>query len=428
MTRSLGVVAVLVLFVLAACGTDTADQRATVAPVASASGATSSSSTTGTIPAPTGLPEFYSVPDPLPAGQPGDVIKTELLTSSKLHGTLTRVMYHSRSIQDADIPVTGLIAVPTTPPPAGGYPVISWAHGTTGIADTCAPSLAPDDYADLANNLLDAGYVVVGTDYEGLGTPGRHPYIVGDSEARGTLDIIRAARKLPDTHASDRYLVWGHSQGGHAAMFALHIADTWAPELHLVGVVAGAPPSQLSLIYAALQTSPFKHYLLMAAAGFNAAYGDAAAPLAEVLTPKGIEALANVDHGCSGDIATATADIPTSEVTKADPSTVPTWAKLLNDNDPGKFTAPAKEPLLVIQGGNDEQIPVAATALMFDQLCKIKQVEQRWIYPGQTHAGVIAPSFGDMLRWINDRFAGVPAPDATAPTGQPDVQAQTCPS
>ena len=177
--------------------------------------------------------------------------------------------------------------------------MISWAHGTTGIADTCAPSLSPDDYVSLANGLLDAGYVVVGTDYEGLGTPGRHPYIAGPSEARGTLDIVRAARNLPDVHASDRYLVWGHSQGGHAAMFSLHIADDWAPELHLVGVVAGAPPSQLSLVYQALKTSPFKYYLLMAAAGLNAGFGDAGAPLDKVLTPAGLAALPAVDQGCT---------------------------------------------------------------------------------------------------------------------------------
>jgi pimeloyl-ACP methyl ester carboxylesterase len=424
--RSLAGLLALVI-IAAACGADTPDRGTAVAGVTPAS-ASAPPATSGTIPAPAGLPAFYAVPDPLPAGQPGDVIKSEPVTSAKLHGTMTRVMYHSRSIQDRDIPVTGLIAVPNTPPPAGGFPVIAWAHGTTGIADQCAPSLAPDDYADLANTLLDAGYVVVGTDYEGLGTPGRHPYIVGDSEARGTLDIVRAARTLPDAHASDRYLVWGHSQGGHAAMFALHIADTWAPELHLVGVVAGAPPSQLGLIYTALQTSPFKYYLLMAGAGFNAAYGDQAAPLDAVLTPTGITALAEVDKGCAGDVGRATADLPTSSVTKGDPNQSPEWAKLLKENDPGQFSAPASEPLLVIQGGNDEQIPVAATALMFDQLCTIGQVEQRWIYPGQSHAGVIAPSFGDMLTWINDRFAGAPAPDPTAPVGQPDVQAQRCPA
>jgi hypothetical protein len=84
--------------------------------------------------------------------------------------------------------------------------------------------------------------------------------------------------------------------------------------------------------------------------------------------------------------------------------------------------------VLIIQGGNDEQIPVASSQLLFGQLCAINQVTQRWIYPGQSHAGVIGPSFPDMLHWINDRFAGDPVPDATPPTGQPDVQAQSCPS
>src|SRR3954452_12337267 len=191
------------------------------------SAASSSAAPSRLLAPPAGLPEFYGVSDPLPAGQPGDVIKTEPVTVDGLHGTMQRVMYHSQSLAGDDIPVTGLIAVPSTPPPNGGYPVVSWAHGTTGIADTCAPSLAPDDYVQIANGLLDAGYAVVGTDYEGLGTPGRHPYIAGPSEGRGTIDIVRAARNIPEVHASDRYLVWGHSQGGHAAMFSLNLADKW---------------------------------------------------------------------------------------------------------------------------------------------------------------------------------------------------------
>ena len=374
------------------------------------------------------LPAFYTVPDPLPAGQPGEVIKTEDEAAPGLHGTIRRVMYHSRSIAGNDIAVTGLMAVPDGPAPAGGFPVVTWAHGTTGIADQCAPSLTPGDFTDLANALLDKGYLVVGTDYEGLGTPGRHPYIVGESEARSTLDIVRAAHNLLGSDVSPDYVVWGHSQGGHAAMFALHIADSWAPELHLLGVVAGAPPSQLYLIYQALQGSPFRYYLLMAAAGWNAAYGDQAAPLDAVLTPQGLQTVSEVDNGCSGYLYSVTSGYATSDLLKADPNTVPEWAALLKANDPGQFTSAAPEPLLVIQGGNDEQIPVAATAIMFDQLCAIGQTEQRWIYPGQSHAGVIGPSLTDMLTWIGDRFGGGANPDPYAPVGQSDVQAQTCPA
>ena len=374
------------------------------------------------------LPPFYDVPAPLPAGQPGEVVKTEDVSAPGLHGTMRRIMYHSQSITGADIAVTGLIAVPSSPAPAGGFPVISWAHGTTGIADMCAPSLGGADVIGFANRLLDAGYVVTATDYEGLGTPGRHPYIVGESEARSTLDIVRAARNLVDAHASDRYVVWGHSQGGHAAMFSLHIADAWAPELHLLGVVAGAPPSQLYLVYQALKDSPFRAYILMAAAGFNAAYGDALAPLDKILTPTGLQALDTVDDGCADYVAQQTAGIPTEDMIKADPSTVPEWNALLNANDPGKFTAPSAVPLLMIQGGNDEQIPVVSTQILFDQQCAIGQTEQRWVYPGQSHAGVIGPSFDDMLTWIDNRFAGVSAPDPYQPIGQADVETEQCPA
>lgn len=410
---------VALAIVAGACSSDSEPPR-----TAASSGAVTASDR----PPPEGLPAFYGVPAPLPPGDPGAVIKTEAVPAAGLRGTLLRVMYHSRSVQGDDIPVTGLIAIPSTPPPVEGYPVISWAHGTTGLADECAPSVSADGYAEFANRMLDEGYLVVATDYEGLGTPGRHPYIVGESEARGTIDIVRAARALPETHAGRRYVVLGHSQGGHAAMYALHIADTWAPELDLVGVVAGAPPSQLLLIYQALQRSPFKHYLLMAAAGLNAGYGDEKAPLDAVLTDRGIDALAAVDEGCSGEIAAATAGIATSEVTKADPSTVPEWNALLKENDPGQFTVPARQPLLVIQGGDDEQIPVVATQLMFDQLCKIGQVQQRWVYPGQSHAGVLVPSLADVLGWIGRRFAGEPTPDRVAPTGQPDVDVRSCPA
>jgi len=377
---------------------------------------------------PPGLPLFYAVPDPLPQGDPGDVIALEQEPVAGLHGSLYRVMYHSRSVLGKDIAVTGLIAVPATPPPAGGYEVISWAHGTTGIADVCAPSLDPSSYGGFANVLLDQGYLVTATDYEGLGTPGRHPYLVGESEARGVLDIVRAARNLSNLHAGDRYLVWGHSQGGHAAMFSLHIAGQWAPELHLVGVVAGAPPSQLLFLGQALQSSPFRYYELMVAAGFNAAYADQGAPLDEVLTTLGIQKLSLVDQGCAGTIAAGVQGLNFNDLQKADPSSVPLWHDLLAANDPGLFTQASPEPLLIIQGGSDEQIPVISTQILFGQLCTLGQGTQRWIYPGQSHAGVIAPSFADMSAWIADRFAGKAAPGSLTPTGLPNVDAIACES
>ncbi len=377
------------------------------------------------------MPSFYDVPDPLPAGGPGTVIRTEAVTVPGLHGTMERVMYKSKSIRGQDIAVTGLIAIPDTPAPAGGYKVLDWAHGTAGIADQCAPSLDPAGQIPSANAFLDKGWVIVATDYEGLGTPGRHPYIVGNSEARGVIDIVRAARNQYADIGND-YVVWGHSQGGHAAMFALHDADAWAPELHLVGVVAGAPPSQLGLVYDFLKTSPYKYYLLMVAAAINAAYGDAAAPVADVLNSQGQSKLPLVDQGCTGYLAQQTAglDVQSLMAQQPDgsynPTQNPTWGPLIAAQDPANFTTPAPEPLLIIHGGNDEQIPTASSQLLAGQLCTTGQNVERWMYPGQSHAGVIGPSFGDMIAWMAARFAGEPAPDPIGPDGQADIKDTIC--
>ena len=418
MTRSLLIVGALALLA-AACSSSAKD---------SASDTEATTSTTSVVAAPTGLPAFYSVPLPLPA-TPGAVLKSEVVPVEGLHGTMHRVMYVSKSVHGQPVAVTGLIAVPKSTPPAGGFPVVSWGHGTNGMADKCAPSIDPTDSQTVAlgNTLLDQGWVVTASDYEGEGTPGLMPYIAGISAARSVIDIVRAAENMPDAHASKDYVVWGHSEGGHTAMFALNIGPTYAPELKLHGVVAGAPPSQFQYIYNYLKTSPFKHYILMAAGGLNAAYGDTEAPLDQVLTPYGMSLLPVLDKGCSDYVAEQVANVDIAQATKTDPFTVPAWKKILTENDPQGFTSVNTVPLLMIQGGNDEQIPVVSTKLLADHLCGLGQDLSRWIYPGQSHAGVIGPSSADMTHWIKDRFAGGPTPDPYKPTGQSNIEITTCP-
>src|SRR5690606_37318924 len=142
------------------------------------------------------LPEFYQVPSI--GASPGTIIKSEPVAAAGVNGSMHRIMYGSESGRGEAIAVTGVVAVPDSPPPPGGYPVVAWAHGTTGIADECAPSLvAENDQSPLLNELLDQGWLVVATDYEGMGTPGRHPYVIGESEARSVIDSVRAAHGLP---------------------------------------------------------------------------------------------------------------------------------------------------------------------------------------------------------------------------------------
>jgi fermentation-respiration switch protein FrsA (DUF1100 family) len=379
-------------------------------------------------PPPAGLPAFYGVPEPLPSRPPGTLLKAEKLAAPTIHGTLYRVMYESRSLQNRALAVTGVVIVPSRPAPSGGYPVVTWGHGTNGMADKCAPSLDPATAAPLANALLDRGWELTASDYQGEGTPGILPYISGVIAARNTIDIVRAARQLTGADASSNYVVWGHSEGGQTAMFALDIASAYAPELHLRGVVAGAPPSQFGLIYTFLKTSPFRFYLLMAAGGLNAAYGDAAAPLDQVLKPAGVALIPALDKECSDVLARLMGKVSIASVTKGDPFTIPAWRQVLIANDPGSFSAPGAAPLLIIQGGADEQIPPVSTQILARHLCGVGQNLERWIYPGRSHAGVIAVSAADMIHWITDRFAGGANPDPYVPTGQNDISRTSCPA
>jgi pimeloyl-ACP methyl ester carboxylesterase len=186
----------------------------------------------------------------------------QLLSSSKLTGqpALTAagknrlVKYRSVGVDGKAITVSGIVSLPKGKAPKKGWPVITYDHGTTGIADQCAPSRDAinnpahvyNSYAyPLLNRWLKAGYVVVRTDYQGLGTAGIHEYLVGVAEGRSTLDIVRAARKL-DKHISNRFAIAGHSQGGHAALWAARLAPSWTPDLKLGGTVAFAPASHIS--------------------------------------------------------------------------------------------------------------------------------------------------------------------------------------
>jgi hypothetical protein len=140
---------------------------------------------------------FYEPPADLDAFENGDVIWAEVLDAPD--GVLAwKVLYRSESIGGDAIAVSGVVTAPDAPAPDGGRPVVTWAHGTTGTADQCAPSRGgePIDSVFEYRAAVDAGYVAVATDYEGLGTPGLHPYLVGESQGRGVLDVVRAARAI----------------------------------------------------------------------------------------------------------------------------------------------------------------------------------------------------------------------------------------
>ncbi|EPC7178327.1 TPA: alpha/beta fold hydrolase [Acinetobacter baumannii] len=194
-----------------------------------------------------------------PSGTPTNniqnpVVKVEAYTSTNLGSVAAEssiLTYKMLGQSGQEVQATSLVFTPNTPPPVGGWPIVVWAHGTTGVADVCAPSKAAlaDSTKDLISKLLAAGYVVVAPDYEGLGTPGIHPFLNVKSEAFSITDAVVAARNYLSQRnllTSKKWVTVGHSQGGHAALGAAQYASR--AQLDYKGTVAVAPASNLGSI------------------------------------------------------------------------------------------------------------------------------------------------------------------------------------
>jgi hypothetical protein len=352
--------------------------------------------------------DFYAPPDPLPDDDHGTLMRYKPLADQVVEGsTAYRVMYLSESLEGEPIAVTGTVLVPDGEAPAEGWKLLTVAHGTSGNADECAPSKNPkESEAVLLGGAMQAGYVVAITDYEGLGTPGRHPYLVGPSEGRSVLDAALAARQLPDTDVGDRYGIVGYSQGGHGAAWAHDISDDWAPDLELVGTVAGAPPSEMSVIFNALAGNPISaDFFFMIVAGYAQAYPEADPAL--VLTSAGIEALDGVDHGCF-DVSDAIGETPWSDLVKPGAGSVEPWPTLLKENDPGQVATDS--PMLIVHSSADTTVPAGLSEAMFNRLCGLGQTVERRVYDeGQNHVQTAISKAPEMFAWIEARMAGEPA-------------------
>jgi pimeloyl-ACP methyl ester carboxylesterase len=377
----------------------------------------------------TGIPAFYTPPSPLPYGQPGAIIRTEKVTGVPgvpASATVWRILFHSRSIYNQDIAESGYIVVPGGKAPAGGFPILTWAHGTTGFTGICAPSLftsqggAGPYVLPGISDYLHAGFVVAATDYQGLGTPGIHPYLLGESEGRGVLDAARAARLLPGLHTSSTVMIYGHSQGGQAALFAGEIAPTYAPELHIAGVVAAAPATGLSTILSVVNTSVGQSILVFTvptAYTWATTYRDL--PLSDMFTPSGEKLAASlVTTGCVDALGEAVAAqhlTPSSFFAPGAPTNpdVIAHAKL---NDPGRVKTSA--PMLVVQGTADTTVPPALTdSYVTTMACPIGDTIDYLHVTGATHGTVVNVSVPTITQWMTARLAGTAAPSTCGRPG-----------
>lgn len=379
------------------------------------------------------LPGLLPVPDPLPPGSPGAVIDSEAFTASGFPYAVEahQILYRSTDRFGNPIAVSGTVLVPTgVPAPPGGRAAVAWAHGTVGLGDGCAPSVEAQQGGGVADHagdpagvaaLLDAGHVVVATDYPGIGTPGLNPYLDGVGVGRSVLDSLRAAGAFGATATA---AVVGFSQGGHAALYAgTEWSAGYAAELDLRAVVPVAAPTFLSVAYAAAHAVPAaSSYAGPILAGIVVSRPDLDAT--QLLTPSGLAALDqfiadDAAGGCPFPSFDLDADV------RADPLLLPAWRAALRANEPGSEGIDA--PVLMVAGGADS----TSAPQMTDAICTDLQEQgtdlRLWLYPGQEHVGTVVASAQDRAQWILDRLAGLPLTDVVAFGGTAPQVITDCP-
>lgn len=355
-----------------------------------------------------GTRDFFTPPETLPSTDPGTLIRSEPIEPFSERTLAWRVLYVSTAVDGTPIVVSGMVAAPAGDPPEGGRDVVTWSHGTKGVSDACTPSKGYrsgfHDFYDIAPELVAAGYVAVSTDYEGLGTPGIHPYLVGPSEGRGVLDIVRAAQQIEEAGAGDRVVIWGRSQGGHGALFAGELAPTWASELDVLGVISAAPASEFEAIITSGMGLPgARGFIWQLAIGFDAAYAELS--IEDVFTDDALSAIDTLleEEACGAEFGEVAAEFMRAGFATS-PLQLPEWVTRLEENSPGKVATP--DPILLIQGEADMVVPYLLTNQLNDTLCDVgNQVDYR-LFPGLGHNDSTQMNMPLMLEWTAARFAG----------------------
>lgn len=373
----------------------------------------------GPSPEATADPSFYDVttldPAEVGAADRGDVLRAEPvdLTGPLAGAAGWRVLYRSTDADGAPAVVSGMVLAPAGDAPGEGRPVVAWAHGTTGIADRCAPSatgnLFYDDYGAVGRDLLDQGFVVAATDYHGLGTPGVHTYHRSEELAHATIDSVAAAHDLADVAPlRPEWFVVGHSEGGLAALATDAASAEALPDLDYRGAVVAAPTPPLGT-YAPLmfgiEGRGYAVLLLEAVAGIEPDLAPAVA-----LGPEAVRRRALVTHGCWEEAVPGFDDIPAERMV-ADPDVGTRLAEVLSEwaaYDPATVVG----PMLVVQGEADESVLPPITAQLIEELCAHRDTIGYRTYPGAAHDAVMAASSADVAAWLAARLAGRAAPTA----------------
>ena len=345
--------------------------------------------------------DFYHVPDPLPTGAPGRLIRVQTVAATA-DATTMRIMYHSIDGAGRDRAVTGTMTFPNGPAPTGGWPVMSIANGTVGLGPQCAPSRSSRGVYDFG-----IGGVAVASDYIGEGPVGEvQAYLSRASEGHSVLDAVRAARNYADAHAGSRFVVLGGSQGGHGALSTSELATTYAPELDLLGTVALAPAAMFDRTYGALDEIVTKVVTAMGIVGLSTEHPEI--DLADYGSPAALAAFAQMRTECRDQIISTVLGVP-GEFFSHDPRTTEPAKSIMRANDVGNVAAPS--PVFLIQGTADVTVDPRRTDDLFARMCRVGQVTEYLKVPEATHENVTQMAMDRIQDWLAARLAGEAAPD-----------------
>ena len=360
--------------------------------------------------------EFYTAPADVPA-EPGRLLKAEPYTREIPQGASAwRILYTTTRDEGQPAVASGLVVVPTDRAD-DRIPVIAWAHGTTGAAPGCAPTVIDPFEAGAFFNIdavLENGWAFVATDYVGLGTESPHPYLIGQGEGRSVLDSIRAARELEDVDLGEQTVVWGHSQGGHAALWTGMLAPSYAPDLQIEGVAALAPASNLpGLIDNLGNVTGGELFASFVIDSYAAIYDDVT--YAEYVRPGAQPIVRQMSQRCLADIRSTLVSVGTimaldRTIWNGDPNRG-ALAQRLEENTPA---GPIEAPLLIGQGAADQLVVRPAQDAFVEARCAEGQQVDYRVYEGRDHVPLVepdSPAIPELVEWTQARLQGEPVED-----------------
>ncbi|MES2218678.1 MAG: lipase family protein [Pseudomonadota bacterium] len=410
---------------------------------------------------PVAMGEFYtSLPDIQPDAKLGDLIKAEKITT-KMPGTQAwKIAYVSSDVNGAKTLATGILVAPEVVAANGGRPIMAWAHGTTGTAENCGPSQVLDpaeplnqyflmdgnSYTDYGlpamETFIKAGYVIVATDYQGLGGGGKHHYTVSATQGRDVINSIRAATLVKEVGAGNKAIVYGWSQGGGSTIAAASLTDylntkgSARDDIQIIGFVAMAP-FDVAITMPQEKTIPEADaikYLQNLGTQFSASifnfthyaqnlWGMVAAfpelKLEDVLTSDGVKAVDEVMARKCMHVATDTFNYTYGDNYKnlLRPDIKNSVAWIAANKKGGVLPVKPMAPVIIYFGDKDVTVPPFMGKLYFDQMCKLGGNITRIQLPGaQTHFSTPASAEPFYVKWVADRFAGKPAPNGCPAT------------